>query len=73
MGRRASVIELSKEDKEYLELQTRAKTIQVQTITRARILLLRADAVSIDDIADKVGFNRYSVTLCLRKIKEGAI
>ena len=73
MGKRASSIELSKEEKEYLELQTRARTIQAQTVTRARILLLRADAVSIDAIADKVGLNRCSVMLCLKKFKEGGI
>ena len=56
-----------------MELQTRARTIQAQTVTRARILLLRADAVSIDAIADKVGLNRCSVMLCLKKFKEGGI
>lgn len=73
MGKRASSIELSKEEREYLELQTRARTIQAQTVTRARILLLRADAISIDAIADKVGLNRCSVMLCLKKFKEGGI
>jgi len=73
MGKRTSSIELTKEEREYLELQTRARTIQAQTVTRARILLLRADAVSIDAIADKVGLNRCSVMLCLRKFKEGGI
>lgn len=73
MGRKASSIELSNEEREYLELQTRARTIQAQTVTRARILLLRADAISIDAIADKVGLNRCSVMLCLKKFKEGGI
>lgn len=73
MGKKASAIELSKEDREYLELQTRARTIQAQTVNRARILLLRADAVSIDDIADKVGINRCSVMLCLKKYKAGGV
>lgn len=73
MGKKASSIELSNEEREYLELQTRARTIQAQTVTRARILLLRADAVSIDAIADKVGLNRCSVMLCLKKFKEGGI
>lgn len=36
-------------------------------------LLLRADSVSIDAIADKVGLNRCSVMLCLKKFKEGGI
>ena len=73
MGKRAPSIELSNEEREYLELQTRARTIQAQTVTRARILLLRADSVSIDAIADKVGLNRCSVMLCLKKFKEGGI
>ena len=73
MGKRASSIELSNEEREYLELQTRARTIQAQTVARARILLLRTDSVSIDAIADKVGLNRCSVMLCLKKFKEGGI
>ena len=73
MGKRASSIELSNEEREYLKLQTRARTIQAQTVTRARILLLRADSVSIDAIADKVGLNRCSVMLCLKKFKDGGI
>ena len=73
MGKRASSIELSNEEREYRKLQTRARTIQAQTVTRARILLLRADSVSIDAIADKVGLNRCSVMLCLKKFKEGGI
>lgn len=73
MGKRASSIELSNEEREYLELQTRARTIQAQTVTRARILLLRADSVSIDAITDKVELNRCSVMLCLKKFKEGGI
>ena len=73
MGKRASSIELSNEEREYLKLQTRARTIQAQTVTRARILLLLADSVSIDAIADKVGLNRCSVMLCLKKFKEGGI
>ena len=73
MGKKASSIELSNEEREYLELQTHARTIQAQTVTRARILLLRADAIPIDAIADKVGLNRCSVMLCLKKFKEGGI
>ena len=52
MGRKASVITLTVEEREYLEAQTRARTIQAQTVNRARILLLKADGCSIDDIAD---------------------
>lgn len=74
MGRKNNKIELSTEEREYLELQTRARTIQAQTVvTRARILLLKADSVSINEIADKVGLNRCSVMLCLKKYKEGGV
>ena len=65
MGRKSTTITLSNEDREYLELQTRARTIQAQTVSRARILLLKADGARIDDIADKVGMNRKSVMLCI--------
>ena len=73
MGRKSSIINLTAEDREYLEMQTRARTIQAQTVTRARILLLKADGCSIDDIADKVGINRKSVMLCLNKYAEGGV
>ena len=73
MGRNASSIELTNAERNYLELQTRARTIQAQTVIRARILLLKADGISIDEIANKVGINRKSVMLCLKKYKEGGI
>lgn len=71
MGRKSSTIELSTTDREYLELQTRARTIQAQTVSRARIILLKSEGISIEEIADKVGMNRKSVMLCLKKFKEG--
>ena len=73
MGRNTSSIELTNADREYLQLQTRTRTIQTQTVNRARIILLKADGISIDEIADKVGMNRKSVMLCLKKYKEGGI
>ena len=55
MGRKANTITLTEEQRSYLELQTRARTIQAQTVCRARILLLRADGVSInDDLIEKI-------------------
>lgn len=73
MGRKSSVINLTAEERKYLETQTRARTIQAQTVNRSRILLLKADGCSIDDIADKVGINRKSVMLCLNKYAEGGV
>src|SRR5699024_12006951 len=73
MGRKATTITLTPEARSYLELQTRSRTIQAQTVCRARILLLKADGEPIDKIADKVGINRCSVMLCLKKFKEGGV
>ena len=55
------------------DTQTRARTIQAQTVNRARILLLKAEGASIDSIADKVGMNRKSVMLCINKYLEGGV
>ena len=73
MGRKASIISLTPDERKYLETQIRARTIQAQTVNRARILLLKADGCSINDIADKVGLNRKSVMLCLNKYAEGGV
>ena len=73
MGRKSIVINLSAEEREYLETQTRARTIQAQTVNRARILLLKAEGCTINEIADKVGINRKSVMLCLNKYAEGGV
>ena len=51
----------------------RARTIQSQTVIRARILLLKAEGISVDHIADKVGMNRKSVMLCINKYLEGGV
>lgn len=73
MGKKAATITLSSEDRNYLETQIRSRTIQAQTVCRARILLLREKGTPINDIADKVGINRCSVILCLKKFKEGGV
>ena len=73
MGRKSSVITLTAKEHEYLETLTRARTIQAQTANRARILLLKADGCSIDNIADKIGINRKSVMLCLNKYAQGGV
>lgn len=63
MGRNAGIIELNSDDREYLKIQTRARTIQAQTVIRARILLLKANGLTtmhkstvhtILDEADKI-------------------
>ena len=44
--------------------------MQAQIVQRARILLLKADGTPIDEIADKVGINRKSVMLYIKKTKK---
>ena len=73
MARKSSILVLSPEDRDYLEAQTRARTIQAQTVNRARILLLKADGCTVEEIADKVGLNRKSVMLCINKYSEGGV
>ena len=73
MARKSSVLVLSPEDRDYLEAQTRARTIQAQTVNRARILLLKADGCTVEEIGDKVGLNRKSVMLCISKYNEGGV
>ena len=58
---------MSSEDKSYLESQTKARTIQAQTVLRTRMLLHKSDGQSINAIADKVDMNRKSIMLCINK------
>ena len=55
---------LSTEERNQLEAITRTRTLQAQVVSRARILLLKADGDSVDTIAEKVDLNRNSVLLC---------
>ena len=50
-------IEINESDKVYLAMLTRSRTEQAQIVQRARILLLRADGIKLEDIAKKVGLN----------------
>lgn len=70
---KAQLLAISDEEREYLETLTHTRTIQAQVATRARILLLKADGDTVDTIAEKVGLNRNSVLLCLKKYKDGGI
>ena len=60
-------LQITENDREYLDSLLRARTMQAQTVQRARIILLRTEGISIDVIADKVRINRKSVMLCITK------
>jgi transposase len=66
---KASVLEISEKDRAYFESLVRSRTMQAQIVQRARIILLKAEGIPIDTIADKVGINRKSVMLCIEKYK----
>ena len=70
---KAKPLTLSTEERSQLETITRTRTLQAQVVSRARILLLKADGYSVDAIAEKVDLNRNSVLLCLKKFKAGGI
>jgi len=66
---KASVLEISESDRIYFESVVRSRTMQAQIVQRARIILLKAEGIPIDVIADKIGINRKSVMLCIDKYK----
>ncbi|QEJ95572.1 IS630 family transposase [Treponema phagedenis] len=73
MPKPPSKLELNPEELTYLESLVRLRTIQAQTLTRARILLLKSKGLSIKETADKVGYTYRSVALCLKKYKQGGV
>ena len=70
---KATPLKITEDDRDYLETICRTRTIQAQIMNRARIILLKANGKSIDDIAEKVGMNRNSIMLCLKKYKDGGV
>ena len=59
-------LQISIEERNQLESITHARTLKVQVVTRARILLFKEGIESVDSIAEKVGINRNSVLRCLK-------
>ena len=66
-------IELTAEQREYLNSLTKTRTIQAQIVDRAKALLCKADGMSNGAIAEKLDVNINSVKLWLKKFKEGGI
>ena len=64
-------LELPEEDRLKFESLMRSRTSQAQIVQRARILLLKSEGLTVDEVADKVGVNRNSVLLCLEKYRNG--
>jgi len=64
---------LKENEREYLESIIKSTTSQVQTVQKAWILLLHANSVTINTIANKVGLTRKSVIQCLKKYKNSGL
>ena len=73
MGRKSSVIILSDEERKRLITLAHTRTAQAQLVNRARILLMKQEGKSVDEIADKMDINRKSVMLCINKFNKGGI
>lgn len=69
----AQRLNLSDKDRRYLEYLLSIQDISRRIINRANILLLKANGETIDAISLKLGINRNSVILCLKKYREGGI
>ena len=54
MGRKASTISLSDEDRKLLEARIRARTSQAQIVQRARMLLMKADGKTTNGFQNDV-------------------
>ena len=68
-----TAVALGAKDRERLERLARMRTAQAQTVTRARILLLRDSGETLVSIAEKVGLAVNSVRLCVTKYLEGGV
>lgn len=64
---------LPEDEKKYLKAVLRIRTEKAQVVQRARILLLKDGGLAYDPIAEKVGVNRNTVILCIKKYAAGGI
>lgn len=70
---KAEALELKERDRKELESIMRTPTIEARIMQRARILLLKAEGLSTDAIADKVGIGRESVMDRVSRYKDGGL
>ena len=68
-----TTVALGEKDREMLERLARMRTAQAQTVTRARILLLRDSGETPGPVAEKVGLAADGVRLCVTKYLEGGV
>lgn len=72
IGRPKAVITLSDEDRTFFVSLTRSRTLPHGLARRSRIILLAADGLSNNEIAEKVGISKQSVCLWRQRyLREG--
>ena len=70
---RRTYLALSDEDRDYLITLSKKRTIQVQIVDRAKILLYKSDGMTFSNIAEKLAVSPSTVRLCISKYYEGGV
>ena len=70
---RRTYLALSDEDRDYLITLSEKRTIQVQIVDRAKILLYKSDGMTFSNIAEKLAVSPSTVRLCISKYYEGGV
>lgn len=73
MAKARTTIELSSEEKSYLEELIKKPTIEVRVYKRAKVLLMKSEGLSYEDIERKLDLTRPSIRLCIDKYLEGGL
>ncbi|MCD8286850.1 MAG: helix-turn-helix domain-containing protein [Clostridia bacterium] len=68
-----TTLKLTEKDKAYLKKITRRRSMEARAVSRAKILLHKAEGYTIDEIAQLMKIHRNTVILCLKKYNEGGI
>ena len=66
--RKRSLINLSREEKSYLQELSRSRTEAAQTVERSKIILLYSENVSVSAIARQLQTNRPKIERCVDKV-----
>lgn len=73
MPKAITVLKLSSEEKDFLEKLIKKSTIELRIYKRAKILLLKSEGKSYEEIEEKLELTRPSIRLCIDKYLEGGI
>lgn len=73
MPKARTIIELTSEEKDYLEELIKKPTIEVRVYKRANILLMKSEGLSYEDIEKRLNITRPSIRLCIDKYLEGGL